>query len=102
MKSHFVIDVGFETAAARNVAQAAKDLSWREHVESSDSLKKKLDGVRIPLPCANFSGELTSAGGGELVEFCAPVVLRRSPFGVEPPLVLEPVERGVERSLIDL
>src|SRR4051812_52258 len=61
-----------------------------------------VDGTAEAAPCRGFFDELFLAGGSELVEACAPVVLRRSPGRFEPAAFDQAVERRIERSLIDL
>ena len=46
--------------------------------------------------------ELLAARLGQGVEPRPPVVLRRAPFSRDPALMLEAVERGIERALRDL
>ena len=45
--------------------------------------------------------EALAAGGGELVEAGPAVVFGNTPLRPDQPLGLEPVERGVERTLLD-
>src|SRR5215831_14521449 len=58
------------------------------------------DGVGQRPPVGGFSGELFAAGGGELVESGAPVVLGRTPLGADPPAFFQPLERGVEGAVV--
>src|SRR5262245_56404909 len=56
-------------------------------------------------PCApilRFDRELTAAGRGEAVILGAAAQLRDFPLGLDPALVLEPMEGRIERALVDL
>ena len=55
-----------------------------------------------PFPVLRFFGKLFSSGLGELIELRLAVVLGVAPLGVDQPLLLEPVQRRVERALVDL
>ena len=57
------------------------------------------DGQAVP--AVGLLAQAAPPRGGEAVELRAAVVLGHAPFGVEKALVLEPVERGVERALFD-
>src|SRR5262249_6362655 len=72
-------------------------LAWR----ASRELEDELDRVGEATPVCAFAGELATAGGGDLVELRAPAGRRDSPLGRDEAVVLEPVERGIERALID-
>src|SRR3954470_18291413 len=54
-----------------------------------------------PAPFAFFVRQLAAAGPGQRVEARLPVVLGRAPFGADEPAVFQPLERGIERSVID-
>src|SRR6185437_13680313 len=60
------------------------------------------DGGHIAAPRLGLRAERSPALRGEPVVAGAAVVLRRAPFGADPPLELEPLERGVERPLVDV
>ena len=53
------------------------------------------------LPLGDFGVELFASGPGQRIEAGAPVVLGCAPFGRNPALVLEAVQRRVERALLD-
>ena len=61
----------------------------------------RADSLRQPLPALLFGigGRATLAG--QLVELRLAVVLRGSPLGLDQALLLQPVERRVERALLD-
>src|SRR6476646_10582645 len=69
---------------------------------SSRSRQHGVDGAAESPPRRGLLSELLSSEGRELVESRAPIVLRRSPGGGEPPALHEAVERGIERSLVHL
>src|SRR5687767_10777777 len=58
------------------------------------------DSTNVALPGADFGAQLGATGARELVILCAPVVVGVSPVAGEPPVLLEAVERGVERPLL--
>ena len=60
------------------------------------------DGVREPLPAARLFDQLLAAGLGQLVELRLAVVVGVAPLRGDQPLLLEPVQRRVERALVDL
>jgi hypothetical protein len=49
-----------------------------------------------------FALELFAAGRGELVIFGAAIIFGRAPAGFDPAATLEAVQRGVQRTLLDL
>src|SRR5690606_31860740 len=57
------------------------------------------DGLRQPIPVRTLAGEPLSASARQRVELGPPVVLRGAPFGRNPAVVLELVQRGIERSV---
>src|SRR6476661_4071260 len=69
---------------------------------SSRGLQDPAHGLGVLAPDLGLAVELFLPGLGEPVELGAAVVLRDAPFGLDGPLVLEPVERRIERSLVDL
>ena len=54
------------------------------------------DGARETLPVARLLGELFSPVACELIELGLAVVLRVAPFRFDQPLLLQPVERGIQ------
>src|SRR6266852_6390145 len=60
------------------------------------------DGFSNPLPTGMFRREVPPARGGQAVKFCAPVICGSSPFGFDPSFLQEPLERRVERAVLDL
>src|SRR6185436_5862638 len=65
-------------------------------------LDDQADGLGEPLPLVELTGELAAPSGGDRVIAGAAVVLGRPPGAVDVTAVLEPLERRVERSLIDV
>src|SRR3954471_1925011 len=65
-------------------------------------LQHARDGGGDPLPVRGFLRELLAPGPRQRVELRAPVVLGITPRRLDPALLLETVERGVERSLVHL
>src|SRR5580700_5066777 len=54
------------------------------------------DGGAHLIPACELRTELFPSGGGELIVLGALVVLRVPPFGLDPTLLFEAVQRGVE------
>ena len=61
-----------------------------------------LDRAREEAPAGDFIREVPSAGGGEAVDSHAATLLGESLVGGNQAALLETIERGVERALIDL
>src|SRR5690242_8876981 len=60
------------------------------------------DGAHHLVPRRLLFGELPLSGRREPVILGAPVGLRLPPFGGEPSLLFQPVQRGIERAVLDL
>src|SRR5262245_11121559 len=60
------------------------------------------DGAREPLPVGAFAFEVLATRAGQVVELRAPPEVARLPLRGDPALLLELVQRGVERSVADL
>src|SRR5436305_487543 len=74
----------------------------RSSIVRSVRLKDEAQCVGESLPRRAFGVELPAAGGGELVEARAAVVLRCGPRRSDPAARLESAEGRVERSIIDV
>ena len=59
------------------------------------------DGPNETVPAGFFGRQLLSAGRGQLIVLGALIVFRDLPFGGDPPLSLEAVQRRIERSPLD-
>src|SRR4051794_38340214 len=64
--------------------------------------KHESDRSRQTRPVLRLDLELPASGLGECVEFRLPVVVAGAPLTRNPPLLFQPVERGIEGSLLDL
>src|SRR4051812_36136243 len=53
------------------------------------------------LPARPLLAQLLTSRGCERIELRATIVLRRAPFGCEQPTILESIEGGVDRALLD-
>src|SRR5512132_3057161 len=88
-----------------NRARVAAPTSWYQAM-SSASLQGKaedaVDGAGRAVPVGHQRGELAPALGRELVVPGAAVVLARAPRGADPPAAHHPLERRVERPLVDV
>jgi hypothetical protein len=60
------------------------------------------DRFREPVPARRFLAKPRAAGRGEVIELRLAVVLRRSPLGVDQPLLFEAVQRGIQCALLNL
>ena len=60
------------------------------------------DGAGHLAPAAGLKREAPATGGGEAVVLGLAVVLARAPVGREPAAVLQAMERGIQRALLDL
>src|SRR5712692_5356808 len=60
------------------------------------------DRFSNPLPTGMLRREMPPARGGQAVKFCAPVICGSSPFAFDPSFLQEPLERGIERAVLDL
>src|SRR5688572_8318317 len=69
-------------------------------MDASRESENQLNGVGEALPRRGLARELLPPRGRELVELRAPAELGDTPLGAHEPVVLETVERGVQRPLI--
>src|SRR5687767_7144222 len=79
--------------------------SWKRSGScSADLLPSRAQGHRDrvgkAIPARDFVAQPRAAAGRELVELRLAVVFRSPPFTVEEALLLQPVERGIERALL--
>src|SRR5439155_15499871 len=89
------------SASARRRSSKARSRRRRSATVMSRQLQNAVDRERQALPAVGFELELFAAARGQPVETRALAEIRRAPLGVDPAFVLEPVERRIERSLID-
>src|SRR5687767_14674589 len=57
------------------------------------------DALGEPAPLLRLDRQPLAPGLGETVELDLALGVREPPFGFDPPLPLQPVERGIERAL---
>ena len=93
------------TGRAQKVAQEVADagphtFEGRHHVPSTG--RKVGRSPPRPVPTLRFSFQLPAPGRGEPVGLGPSVRPRRSPLGLQPTPLLEPVQRRKERARIDL
>src|SRR5262245_22606133 len=81
---------------------SARDGRTTETIGSLGGLQDELDSLDIPTPACGLGADSAPTRGGQPVVLGAPVVLRRAPFTLDPPLLLEPLEGGIERALIGI
>src|SRR5262245_23163408 len=92
--------------ASRPIQERSRDQLSRGDSMSRDSsgfggFENQVHCLGEPLPVPPFLGELLPACLGERIEARPSVVLRHLPFGGDPSLALQAVQRRVERSLVD-
>src|SRR5436190_7596635 len=58
------------------------------------------DYTRDPLPAPGFTRQLFAAGAGDRVKLCSPVAVRRAPFRLDPALLRQAQQRGVDGALV--
>ena len=68
----------------------------------SRPLQDQSDRRGEPLPVCLFTLQVLFSGLRQGIIFGAPVILGLAPLGGDPVLLFQPVQRGVERALIDL
>ena len=68
----------------------------------SGGAKDELNGGGEAAPALELLTKRATAGRGELVIASAPAILRHVPLAVDEPFVLQALQGGVERALIDL
>src|SRR4051812_13410989 len=103
MKAQLVTQLGLGTVATKQIGQPPDAAFESVHGPSfSGHGENGFARAAVAPPCRGFVGELFSSGGAEPVELGAAVVLGRSPRGLDPAAVLQPMEGGIERTLIDL
>src|SRR3954451_17264593 len=62
----------------------------------------QVDRARQPVPVGELGVEAAAARFGQRVELHLAAVVRLAPLGLDPALLLEPVERRVQRALLHL
>lgn len=100
MRSVAIELIGAARRAGWNAA--TRYVAGDEGFHRSGKLHDPIDGCRHAIPFAGFDRELTAARRGEAVVLRSPSELRGAPFRLNPSLVLEPMQRRVERALVDL
>src|SRR5262245_10290210 len=87
------------TTFLREVLVAAP--SGPQHDSSLRRPQDSADGRGKPAPLTRLRGEVLPARLRELVEPGLPVVPGHAPFGFDPALVFQALERGIQRAVID-
>src|SRR5215472_14942093 len=70
---------------------------WESH-----ALQDQRYSGREPVPIGEFLVQLSAALFRERVKFRAAIVVRRTPLGLDQSLALEAIERGIQRTLLNL
>ena len=78
------------------------DMKEASAMTEASGLKNEIDGTREDFPRRTLVGEGAFASSCEVIELRAPAVWAHSPLAFDPAFVLEAIERGIERALIDL
>src|SRR5687767_13849352 len=67
---------------------------------SLGGLQDELDGFHVAAPARGLGSDRPTTGSSQPIVLRATVVLRRAPFAVDPPFLLQPLERRIERPLV--
>ena len=67
----------------------------------SGALQHQSDGRRQPVPRGELALELLTTFAGQGIKFCRATEIGGFPRGNDPPLVLEPMQRRIERPLLN-
>src|SRR6476469_3333836 len=105
MELNLLIELAVGALAVHDRADAREQTIQAMHVIRRRSLCRAEDELNrrdIPAPGRQLGAKRLSATRGEPIIFGTPVVLGGAPFAVDPPALLESLERGVERSLIHI
>src|SRR5688500_6217975 len=68
-------------------------------VSGSGGAQDQIDHLDVAAPLLGLGAQRAASGGGELVVLGPPVLVRGAPHAVDPPLLLEPLQGRVERTL---
>jgi hypothetical protein len=97
------VEVMLDVPAVQNVAEETREARGPSHCLASGSGGDGGgDGPGDELPARRFRVEVAAARLGELVELRPAVVFRLAPLGLQPALLFEAVERGKERTGLDV
>src|SRR5437867_6800739 len=102
MEAELVVEVALDVVASCERAEAATDSREEPHGVWESGSEDGVDGSSEALPGGPLGRELTASVAGNAVVLGAAVVVGGSPVRGDPATVLEPMECGVERTLIDL
>src|SRR5262245_5250471 len=91
----------FTASGRRRRYQNGRRRSSRSPMPVLHALEDRLHRARIAAPVGRLLGEPPPSGAGERVVSRAAVVLRRAPFGLDQTLTIQPVQRLVERRVLD-
>ena len=100
VERELLVELAFDAARRRPARESAG--TDRGGSCASRQLHHAADGRGHALPLAGFDRQLPAPGWREPVVLRPPAQLRDGPLGVDPALVLEAMERRVERALVDL
>src|SRR6187549_3425485 len=95
------MELVIDAVRAQQRAQTKRDQPPLHIRPPSGLLEEESNRGREPLPAFEFSFELPAPLAGEGVELRASAEIRIPPRGRDPASLLEPVQRGIERSLSD-
>jgi hypothetical protein len=96
------LQVGFEFAGGLFAAGAALKETAPTHGLLLCGLQDTVDGADELLPATCLPEELFSPSGGELIKAGLAIVLGRAPFRTDPTAILQPVQGGVKRTVLNL
>ena len=107
MESDLVTNIDVDVPArARGKAEEAAESGHGRNPRAPFSRRGGIEDAehraRVPAPDGVGRLELAAAPIGQAIEPRAPVVLRQAPLGIDPPFVLEPVQRLIQRAVLDV
>ena len=65
-------------------------------------LYDQIDGRREPVPLSQFLLQLCAPGSRQRIELSLAAALRLAPMGLDPALLLQPVQRWIKGALLNL
>src|SRR5262249_15447785 len=90
------------TVSRRNRLLSRSRSVLHQRMRPSGFLQHEIDGRGQPLPLRHLPLQVRAARAGERIELRGARAGRVAPLGLDPALLLEPVQRGVQRALLHL
>ena len=100
VERELLVELAFDAARSHQRANPQEQVA--EVHAAHASFITRADGRGHALPLAGFHRQLPASGWREPVVLRPPAQLRDGPLGFDPALVLEAMERRIQRALVDL